>query len=220
MRRSILHVADVLKWADAHYKRTGRFPRKSDGPMRDQKGENWANIDTALRFGFRGFPGGWSLSQLLAEHRGHRNRKRLPKYTIAQILKWADAHHAKAGRWPISKSGPIANGETWCAVDLALRHGQRGLPGGSSLARLLASRRGVRNRAAVARLTVRQILTWADAHYKRTGKWPTARSGVIFDASGETWCAVDVALKAQHRAVRQRSSLARLLNKYRGVARR
>ena len=43
------------------------------------------------------------------------------------------------GRWPKRDSGPIeeAPGETWGAVEMALAHGQRGLPGGSSLIRLL-----------------------------------------------------------------------------------
>ena len=42
------------------------------------------------------------------------------------------------------RSGPIseAPGETWGAVDAALQKGSRGLPGGSSLALLLADKRG------------------------------------------------------------------------------
>ena len=38
----------------------------------------------------------------------------------------------------MNESGPIAEapGETWKSVDLALRYGYRGLPGGASLARL------------------------------------------------------------------------------------
>jgi hypothetical protein len=35
--------------------------------------------------------------------------------------------------------------ETWRRVDNGLRYGLRGLPGGSSLARLLDEKRGVRN---------------------------------------------------------------------------
>jgi hypothetical protein len=40
----------------------------------------------------------------------------------------------------------IAPGETWVAIDAALAHGHRGLPGGDSVARLLARRRGVGRR--------------------------------------------------------------------------
>ena len=53
-------------------------------------------------------------------------------------------------------SGPIngAPGETWSAVTSALGVGRRGFGGGSSLARLLAKYRGVRNHMDVPRLTV------------------------------------------------------------------
>ena len=32
----------------------------------------------------------------------------LPALSVEQILAWADAHHARTGRWPNHKSGPIA----------------------------------------------------------------------------------------------------------------
>jgi hypothetical protein len=59
--------------------------------------------------------------------------------TVEQILAWAEAHHARTGKWPHAKSGPVvdAPGETWNGVNLALEYGHRGLPGGDSLARLL-----------------------------------------------------------------------------------
>jgi len=43
------------------------------------------------------------------------------------------------GRWPTLWRGAIedAPGETWAAADAALKRGGRGLPGGSSLAKLL-----------------------------------------------------------------------------------
>jgi hypothetical protein len=59
---------------------------------------------------------------------------------VKQILEWADAHFARTGKWPTAASGPVAGapGETWKAIDAALRRGFRGLPAGSSLAWLLA----------------------------------------------------------------------------------
>jgi hypothetical protein len=97
----------------------------------------------ALRLGRRGLPGGSPLARLLAQYRGKRNKSALPPLTVAQILGWADAHHARAGEWPGVLSGPIpeAPGETWKAVNMALYRGFRGLPGGDSLARLLRRRR-------------------------------------------------------------------------------
>ena len=46
----------------------------------------------------------------------------------------------REGRYPTHKDGliPGSGGETWCAVNLALMRGTRGLPGGISLTRLLA----------------------------------------------------------------------------------
>ena len=62
-----------------------------------------------------------------------------PNLTVPQILRWADAHHRRTGKWPSSESGPVAEapGESWQAVNNALHRGLRGLPGGDSLARLL-----------------------------------------------------------------------------------
>jgi hypothetical protein len=67
-----------------------------------------------------------------------RGRPR-PPLTAARIRRWAEAHRRRTGDWPSQKDGPVggAGGETWHAIDEALRRGLRGLPGGDSLARLL-----------------------------------------------------------------------------------
>src|SRR5207253_1136269 len=158
-------------------------------------------------------PGGASLVQFLARHRGVRNKQDLPPYTEEEILAWADAYHARTGGWPMIESGPIdeAPGETWSAVQSALSNGHRGLPGGSSLARLRARRRGVRSHLALPELYVSQILTWADAHYRRHGRWPNLRSGPVEDAPGERWSAVHTALEQGHRGLPGGTSLAKLL---------
>lgn len=102
MRRSILYVSQILRWSDAHRRRTGNWPQKDSGRVPDAPDEKWLNIDQALRKGLRGLPADWSLAQLLAEYRGKRNRKRLPKLTERQIVSWADPHHRRTGSWPIS----------------------------------------------------------------------------------------------------------------------
>jgi hypothetical protein len=60
-----------------------------------------------------------------------------------QILRWAELHLQRSGAWPRYHSGPAADvaGETWSGLESALRLGKRGLPGGSSLAKLLEQRR-------------------------------------------------------------------------------
>jgi len=72
--------------------------------------------------------------------------------------------------------------------------GDRGLPAGSSLAKLQERRRGVRNHGRPPRLTTRRILALADNHRVRTGKWPSASSGFVAGADGETWQAVNLPL--------------------------
>jgi hypothetical protein len=63
----------------------------------------------------------------------------LPRLALKQILAWADDHFRRTGGWPRRKSGPVAGtpGETWGAIDSALQKALRGLPGGTSLPRLL-----------------------------------------------------------------------------------
>jgi hypothetical protein len=129
-----------------------------------------------------------TTARVLYQHQLNKRRKPRkrrvapkPELTVARILAWADEFHGRVGRWPNADSGRIARslGETWCAVDMALRVGVRGLPGGSSLARLLAERRGYRNHMDLIPLDETQILAWADALHQRTGHWPNRDSGPI-----------------------------------------
>jgi hypothetical protein len=120
------------------------------------------------------------------------------------------------------RSGRIAEAphETWFKVDKALNRGQRGLSGHSSLAKLLAEHKGVRNHMDLPPLTAKQILVWADAHHARTGNWPKSTSGSITDAQGETWSGVGQLLKIGLRGLPGGDSLARLLSRHRGVPHR
>jgi len=44
-------------------------------------------------------------------------------------------------------------------------------------------------------LSIPLILAWADAYHKRSGKWPKKTSGRIGGALGDTWTAVEMALR-------------------------
>jgi hypothetical protein len=186
---------------------------KNSGPIADSAGETWLAVDIALRRGRRGLAGGNSLALLLAEERKVRNAWTRPNLTIPEILSWSDAEYERTGQWPHAKSGPIAEAphETWSAVNTALDRGQRGLPGGMSLAKLLALERGVRNRTRLPRLSRKRILGWAGAFHRRNGQWPTRASGPIPEALGETWAAMDAALWQGSRGLQGGSSLSRLL---------
>ncbi len=125
----------------------------------------------------------------------------------------------RTGKWPTQQSGtiPESPGESWLAVDMALRAGNRGLRRGSSLARLLAERRGRRNHAALPRLSKKKILAWADQHHARTGRWPKRYSGTVVEAPGERWELINNALHAGYPGLVGGSSLVRLLDQKRGV---
>jgi len=214
-----LKVRQILDWADRHAQLSGHWPQRASGRVRDARSESWSAIDSALRNGRRGLPSGGSLARLLSERRGVRNPSTLPKYTVRQILAWADAHHIQHGAWPNKRSGPIAgaNGETWSAVNGALHLGQRGLPGGSTLAKLLAQERGVGHKFQQPPYSIEQILAWADDYHDRVRNWPTVMSGRVAPSSIETWRKVDKALKRGHRGLAPGLSLPQLLSKYRGV---
>jgi hypothetical protein len=108
-----------------------------------------------------------------------------------------------------------APGECWGALNQALHLGRRGLAGGDSLSRLLRRLRG----AGPARLTVRKVLAWADAHRARTGHWPSAASGPVRGAPGENWAAINLALHNGYRGLPGGDSLTRLLERRRGRVR-
>jgi hypothetical protein len=217
-----LTVEQVLAWADAYHKLTGRWPRADHPPTGLPAGETWGTVNDALSRGLRGLSGGTSLATLLQERRGVRNKQGLPPMTVKGILAWADAHHRLTGRWPRTDSPPegLPAGETWCAVQSALNSGIRGLPGGSSLATLLQKHRGVRNTGALPPLTVEAILSWADAFRDAKGRWPRVcdKENPAAPTPGETWHRLDVALRQGLRGLPGGTSVTQLLAEHRGVA--
>jgi hypothetical protein len=209
-----LSESDILRWAKAHFRRTGRWPLRTSGSVVDgPRGETWNTIANAFAMGIRGLRRSQTLPRLLHRHFGVRLRSKLPRLTIARILAWADAHRQRFGEWPLVRSGKVhgATEESWSAIDHALRRGSRGLPAGSSLPRLLEKRRNVPNASARPRLSIAQILMAADAHHRRTGRWPAQASGPIADWPGENWAGIDRALRLGHRGLEGESSLAQLL---------
>ena len=212
-----LTVTEILDWADRHYKRTGTWPTHKDGRIVGTKDRTWNSIDKALsrdNFGPRGAP---TLARLLAKHRNRRNLGDLPRLTYKQILKWADTHYRRTGEWPKQSSGPLLNspGDNWRAIDMAMRLGNRGLRDGSSIAMLLAKRRCKPNLADQSRLTLKKVLAWADAHYRRTGKWPTRFCGPVRGKRSETWMGISEALRYGRRGLPGGATLAKRLARHR-----
>lgn len=218
-KRPPLSIDQILGWADQWFAAHGRWPNINSGLIPGTIDDTWARIDDGLRNGHRSLPKGTglSLARLLEKRRGVRNSEFPPPLSASRIIAWAKGHKKRTGDWPTHASGPIENapGETWLAIDMALRKGRRGLPAASSLARLLARNLKVRNPARPPKLTVAMILRWADAHYGRHGKRPTAKSGPIPGTAGETWLAIDKALASGRRGLAGGSSLARFLDERR-----
>ena len=133
----LLQVEEILAWADAYNSRHGTWPTTRSGRV-PESGDTWFRINGCLRDGLRGLPGGITLARLLEERRGALFGKR-PPLSDEQILAWAHRYFLANSRWPSRYSGPIPQspGDTWSAMHSALRNGLRGLPGGSSLAKLL-----------------------------------------------------------------------------------
>lgn len=140
------------------------------------------------------------------------------RLTISQILAWADEHHDHNRKWPPHRVLRVysAPHETWPEIDKALKRGERGLSGGSSLDEMLTQHRGLRRRIRPP-LTISRILQWADAHHKRTGEWPTKRSGYVHGVVGELWGGIDSDLNKGYRGLPDHSSLVEILADHRGV---
>ncbi len=221
IERECLTYSQILAWADAHRARTGRWPTVRSGRVWENRRENWNAISAALNQGCRGLSGGLTLAQFLRAARGVRNQKQPPRLGIRQILEWADAHRARHGTWPIRVSGAIPNsgGESWAGVAIALSRGTRGLRGGSSLRQFLTEWRGESLRyphTPRKKLTIDQILLWADEYFALHKRWPGRQSGRIFPKrNDEMWKHVDLALIHGRRGLPGGSSLARLLAEHR-----
>ena len=67
-------------------------------------------------------------------------------------------------------------------------------------------------------LTVEQILAWADAHHQSTGEWPTTAAGPVLADPNEKWLNIHTVLRLGLRGLPGGDSLARLLERERGVS--
>ena len=142
---ALLSEIQIAQWAKIHFEQIGEWPRRESGPIQEVPAETWKGVDMALIQGGRGLPGGSSLPKFLEEHFGVRNKQNLPKLTKEWICDRMRFHHEQTGKWPTENSGQLLDApeETWKAVQVALYQGRRGLPGGSSVPRLLKERFGV-----------------------------------------------------------------------------
>jgi hypothetical protein len=64
-------------------------------------------------------------------------------------------------------------------------------------------------------LNVEQILSWAEAHRRRTGDWPNITSGSLAEDRSLTWKRINSALWQGCRGLHGGDSLAKLLRRHR-----
>lgn len=208
-----LTIDSIKRWVIDWYDMERTYPTLHSGVIPGTNGETWIVVDQGLRKGNRGLPGGSSLARLIAEHFGVRNATNPPKLAEVTIRHWVTDWSEQKGKWPNQKSGPIpdSGGETWKAVDTALRDGRRGLPGGSSLPKLIAQQFGRRNVSNLPKLTINIIKRWVEEWQKHKGCWPSKRSGEIPGSRGETWHAVNSAFIDGRRGLSSGSSLFKFI---------
>jgi hypothetical protein len=138
---SPLDDAKILAAADAYADDHGGLPTDKSGDASKYFGFQitWAQVQSAIRLGYRGLPGGDTFSRFLARHRLDRlsytrgrliNRRPLSE---TSLLAAVDAFQSEHGRCPRQKDGDASKffgqQETWAGVIAAHGLGGRGLRG-------------------------------------------------------------------------------------------
>jgi group I intron endonuclease len=220
--REPLNETQIEAAARNWYIKNGEWPsRRTKREIPELPGESWEGVNDALRRGCRGLPEGSSLYKFLA-FRGFTNRCVKKNLTKDKIWEAAKSWYNHNGEWPSERTKgkiPELPNENWSILDHALVRGLRGLPGGSSLPQLLASR-GISNRCSKKDLTEDQVWIAAQNWYTITGRWPTQHTkGEIPGLTGENWDLVSHALINGFRGLPGGSSLPKFLTS-RGVTNR
>lgn len=139
----------VLKYTRAN---SGKMPTIRSGDATPYFGypDTWKSVHQALAHGYRGMPGGSSLSKFLSNHgfKPHKPRpKNKPPLTMDAITIAIQRYRKMHRGNPSDASGDATpyfdHPETWTAIGQCLRIGFRGLPGGSSLSNLCKELDGV-----------------------------------------------------------------------------
>lgn len=209
----------IVDRAKEHFLRYRKFPTAHSGAVNGgHPGDTWLAYNCALMNGTRSLCGGTSLSQLLsASGIGHTNKKGKPRLTEEFILSRITEHFQRTHRFPVATSGAVMGGhagDTWLGYERALINGNRGLPGGSSLSRLMKrSNTGYSSRLEKPTLTTEAILERCVEYFVNCKKYPTRKSGAVQGGyKGDTWMAYDQALTKGARGLPGGSSLAKLLD--------
>ncbi len=124
-RLATLTPALILAWADAHHGRTGAWPSSTSGPVGDAPGETWSGLNTALRLGTRGLPGGDSVHRLLRREGRIAESRGRP----AQVSRHLLVYHLSAEGLSLAEIGRRLGVSRQAAWEMLRRTSQSGTRG-------------------------------------------------------------------------------------------
>lgn len=207
IRRSLLTEAAIIESAREYCRNHGRLPScQTTHSVPGMPNETWSGLDAALSEGVRGLPGKSSLSKLfknLKEELGLNLKERA-------ILEAGRKYYYLHFRLPNEKTKdpvPDMPHENWKALDASLRAGSKGLPGGSSLAKLFKN-----IKEELGFYYIDKILDAAKTYYKESQKFPTSTTeDPVPGMSNVTWKNLDARLRSGARCLPGNSSLSLLL---------
>ncbi len=141
--------------------------------------------------------------------------------TEEMIIEWVKQYYDEYGKYPNDHSGKIVYAKepiSWSALTHDLKHGFRGLSGGSSLSKFISQHFNIATIATSKAYTKQQVLLWADEFFNEHGYYPTKRSGLVPYSLRDgynkiSWAAIDVCLRDGMKGFAGGSSLYRLLKK-------
>ncbi len=216
MKDKSIDLNRIIECMTMYIIKNSKIPTLKSGPVDGLPGWTWLHIDKGLREGYYGLTRGSSIARLAVLHFGYRHVGNLPPLTIDLIIQKLHEFYRKHGRYPTQADGAVEGmeHETWKQWDVALRNGLRGLPKGSSLAKLRKSHFGDRNRSDLSPLTEEFIVECMKVYEKRHMRLPSMDSGAVEGMPGEIWKNWDFALRNGYRGLPGGSSLAKLKNKH------
>jgi hypothetical protein len=175
--------------------------------------------------GRHGLQGGRSLSQLIEIHLDIKNRLNCPDLSESIIEKWALEYIAKHKKRPSGDSSDVVNpslekewqGITWCAINNALRRGNRGLRKYKSLSEFLNIKLGKIKRNKYAMVSNTIIIDWIKQFKIKYRRNPKLMDGKIEFADGQyfgmSWRSINECLRNGYRGLIGGSSLKEIVSK-------
>jgi hypothetical protein len=211
----------IIGFVKSFYKVHGRYPaahtKENDGLP---EGYTWITIDSALTHCSQGITAKSSIAKLISKHLGVRYKGDLPDFSEEKIVEWAKKYFLVHNKYPSIRTKPsdwLPEGETWIALDIALKRGTRGLPGGSSVAKLFEKYFGIRNKTNIPKISEQCIIDYMIVFKDKYGYFPHAHSKENeMLPSGESWHGFDKALRNARRGL-TKTTLASLKEKYFGI---